>query len=111
MNIFALILSLSKKLTVLNFCDMFPTRKCQIPIFYLRSESNMSSTLIKLTINVQSFADCLYLLDGRFDSLSTLIVNVNDIYDLMIDIGGRVSTISLIIFREKTVNQINLFSL
>ena len=34
-KIFAKILSLCKKLIVLNFCDMFLTRKCLIPLSYL----------------------------------------------------------------------------
>ncbi|CAF2703492.1 unnamed protein product [Rotaria sp. Silwood2] len=35
-----------------------------------------SSTLLKLIINVHSFDDCLYLLDGRFDQLHTLRVDL-----------------------------------
>jgi hypothetical protein len=41
----------------------------------------MSSTLVKLKINVVNFLDILLLLDGRFDSLSTLIITVRHIYD------------------------------
>ena len=69
-NIFALIISLCKNLTVLNFCYMFILRKWVTPVFHIQSESNISSTLMKLKINVGSFADCLYLLDGRFECLS-----------------------------------------
>jgi hypothetical protein len=69
-NIFGLILSLCKQLIVLNFGDMFIRRKCQIPVYYLRNELNMSSTLMKLKINVVNFADCIFLLDGRFECLS-----------------------------------------
>jgi hypothetical protein len=34
-----------------------------------------SSTLLKLTISVQCFYDCLYLLDGRFNQLHTLCID------------------------------------
>ena len=90
-KMFGLILSLCERLTVLNFCDVFLTRNWLISVFDLPSESYMSSTLIKLNINVATFADCLYLLDGRLDSLSTLIINVERIFNPIKDIGSRVS--------------------
>jgi len=37
------------------------------------------STLLKLIISVQSFDDCLYLLDGRYDQLHTFHVDLGDI--------------------------------
>jgi hypothetical protein len=61
----------------------------------------MSSTLIKLKINVSTFVDCLYLLDGRLDSLSTLIINVEEIHDPLLNIHTRVSITSIIMFRKK----------
>ncbi|CAF3297351.1 unnamed protein product [Rotaria sp. Silwood2] len=88
-KIFELILSLCKNLTSLNFCDMFPIRTNQTPIFYLSSKRHMTSSLIKLKINVACFVDCLYLLDGRLDSLTILIINVGQIFDPIIDIGSR----------------------
>ncbi|CAM2719069.1 unnamed protein product [Rotaria socialis] len=51
-KIFEIILSLCKNLTSLNFCDMFPIRTNQTSMFYLSSKRHMSSTLIKLKINV-----------------------------------------------------------
>ncbi|CAF3627492.1 unnamed protein product [Rotaria socialis] len=53
------------------------------------STSHMSSTLIRLKINVASLVDCLYLLDGRLDSLSTLVINVGQILDPILDVGSR----------------------
>ncbi len=100
-KIFGLILSLCKRLTVLNFCDVFLTRNWPTSVFNLPPESYMSSTLIKLNVNVTTFADCLYLLDGRLDSLSTLIINVGHIFDPIKDIGSRVSIISMIGSEEK----------
>jgi hypothetical protein len=79
-QIFGLILSLCKKLTVLNFCDMFPTRKCLTDLLQLPLKRFMSSTLIKLKINVTTLFDCLCLLDGRLDCLSILIIHVSWIF-------------------------------
>jgi len=99
-DIFVLISSLCKKLSVLNFFDMFSTRTYVTPVFFLRSTTYMSSSLIKLKINVTSYADCLYLLDGRLDSLSTLIINVSDIFDPTVNIHALVSITSMIMFRK-----------
>ena len=99
-NIFALILSLCKKLIDLNFCDMFFTRKYSISVSDLSATSYISSTLTKLKINVATFNDCLYLLDGRFDCLSTLIINVLNIYYPISDIDKTVSIISMIILEK-----------
>ncbi|CAF3052962.1 unnamed protein product [Rotaria sp. Silwood2] len=79
-KIFALILSLCKKLIVLNFCDMFPTQKYWGTCFYLLWKSYRPSTLVKLKINVATLTDCLYLLDGPLVCLSTLIINVRDTF-------------------------------
>jgi hypothetical protein len=56
----------------------------------------MSSTLMKLKISVVNFADCLFLLDGRFECLSTLIIDVSSISDGIGGIGGRVSRVLMI---------------
>ena len=39
----------------------------------------LSSTLTKLTMNVNTFDDCLYLLNGCLQSLSTLIIRISKI--------------------------------
>ncbi|CAF4572452.1 unnamed protein product, partial [Rotaria sp. Silwood2] len=46
---------------------------------FFPSTSCTSSTLIKLKVNVATFDDCLYLLDGRLKHLSTLIIHVKKI--------------------------------
>ncbi|CAF1168737.1 unnamed protein product [Rotaria sordida] len=78
-NKFELILSLSKRLISLNFCQLFGYRT--LPLWFPTppSKSCMSLTLTKLIIRVTIFRDCLYLLDGRFDCLSTLIIHVENI--------------------------------
>ncbi len=100
-KIFERILSLCEKLTVLNFCGMFPTRNCLTPVFYLPFPSHLSSTLTKLKINVVNLIDCLLLLDGRLVSLSTLIINVSYISYPLGDIDRTVSRILIIRFLEK----------
>ncbi|CAF4710705.1 unnamed protein product [Rotaria sp. Silwood1] len=85
-NMFALILSLCKKLIALNFCDMFPTRQFQSLIFHVILEIFISSTLMKLKINVVSLIDCLYILDGPFVCLSTLIINIGQIFHICLRI-------------------------
>ncbi len=98
-NIFELILSLCKKLIVLNFGDMFTSRQCETPIVFVRRQ--VCSTLMKLKINVVCFADCLFLLDGRLECLTTLIINVFQIYAQAPGIGGTVSIISMIMLTQK----------
>ncbi|CAF4036142.1 unnamed protein product [Rotaria sordida] len=75
-KIFVLILSLCKRLISLNFCSSYRYRLMAIHIFKPSTTNCISSTLTTLNINVDNFADCLYLLDGRLNCLSTLIIRV-----------------------------------
>jgi len=75
-NLFALILSLCKRLLNLNFCQLSEYRRLPISIHNFSSTSCMSSTLSTLKIDVETFHDRLYLLDGRLHCLSTLIIHV-----------------------------------
>ncbi len=73
-NIFTLLLHLCKRLISINFCQLHYRRTmCS---FDLSTSNCMSSTLTVLKMNVKTFDDCLYLLDGRLDSLSKLIIHV-----------------------------------
>ncbi|CAF1370316.1 unnamed protein product [Rotaria sordida] len=76
---FALILSLSKRLTSLNFCQLFHYRTLSVWFVTRPSKICMSSTLTKLKIEIKTFRDCLCLLDGCLDCLSRLIINVQHI--------------------------------
>ncbi|CAF1190786.1 unnamed protein product [Adineta steineri] len=78
-DIFLLILSLCRRLIKLNFCQVFSYRNSFISTCNLPTTSCRRSTLIELKINVATFNDCLFLLDGRFDSLSKLTINVKKI--------------------------------
>ncbi|CAF5023462.1 unnamed protein product, partial [Rotaria socialis] len=73
---FALILSISKCLIDLTF-----TERIRISFSNLPSTSCVSSTLIKLKINVNTFDDCLYLLDGCLQYLSIMIIDIDEISD------------------------------
>jgi len=77
---------MGKCLTDLTFSHWFPSKELSISIFHMPLTSCVSSTLRKLNIVVNTFDDCLYLLDGRFDSLSTLIVTI-------VKISGSLSNI------------------
>jgi hypothetical protein len=88
---FVLILSLCKNLIALNFCDMFLTRPCQSLIFHVISNISIPSTLMKLKINGVSLIDCLYILDGPFVCLSTLIINIGQVYRIYQPIDPTVS--------------------
>ncbi|CAM4984840.1 unnamed protein product [Rotaria socialis] len=78
-SIFALILFKCQRLINLNICQLFCDRKAPIRISKFPSTSCTSSTLIKVKVNVATFDDCLYLLDGRLEHLSTLIIDVKKI--------------------------------
>ncbi|CAF4786337.1 unnamed protein product, partial [Rotaria sp. Silwood2] len=80
-NMFELILSLGECLIDLTFSQWFPNRDFEIPTLNITSTSCVSSILTKLNIEVNTFDDCLYLLDGHFQCLSTLIINIFEIFD------------------------------
>ncbi len=80
LEVFELIICLCKNLTTFNFGDMLFSRKRVVSLITLQSRSYTCSTLVELKINILDFFDLVYLLDGRFSCLSTLIVNVSDHY-------------------------------
>ena len=57
------------------------------------SPSCCSSILTKLDIQVYNFADCLLLLDGRFESLSTCLVLMNKLGPESAGVDNTVSEI------------------
>jgi hypothetical protein len=88
--IFALLLFLCKRLISMNFCQLSYRRTmCTFDL----SMYCMSSTLTVLKINVKTFDDCLYLLDGRLDSLLKLIIHVKEISYSTTTIDNMVSVI------------------
>lgn len=89
-NPFKLILSLGKSLIDLTFCQRFPNRSFEIPTLNITSPGCVSSTLTKLKIKVNTFDDCLYLLDERLPCLSTLIIYIFRIFDSSTNIDNTV---------------------
>ena len=88
---FALILSSCPTLLELEFAQYiwgFCAVKTRICFLF---NTFQSATLTRLKLTVGGFIDCLLLLDGRCESLSTLIIHVEDIYDPLIDIGSKAS--------------------
>ncbi|CAF3724798.1 unnamed protein product [Rotaria sp. Silwood1] len=79
--ILAFILCVCKRLIKLNFCQSY--HRSTFCTFELSLTNFKSSILTTLKINVKTFDDCLYLLDGRFNCLSTLIIDVKIIADTL----------------------------
>ena len=102
-NIYGLIISLCKNLIVLHFCDMFITRQSMTIVLLLPRASIICSTLIKLKIRVESLVDCLCLLDGRLESLSTLFITARQIFDPIMEITDDVSHFSMVMLKDKFV--------
>ncbi|CAF4176758.1 unnamed protein product [Rotaria sp. Silwood2] len=88
LNIFPLILCLCKRLTDLTFCEFSSNQRLTISIFNLPSINCVSSTLMKLNIVVNTFDDCLYLLDGRLECLSTLVIKIQRISRSVLNIDN-----------------------
>ncbi len=71
----------------------------------------MSSTLTTLKVLVENFDDCLYLLDGRLDSLSTLIIKLDKISSTSTTIDNTVSLIcNYSILKQKTLKYIYIYT-
>ena len=86
-----------RQLISLNFCQLFYDRKTPISISELLSRSCRYSPLTKLKVNVETFDDCLYLLEGHLKYLSTLIIDVKKISSSSSNIN-RVNITSIVIF-------------
>ena len=65
-------------LTDLKFCESWYENALPL-LFDVPFRSFSSSNLLELNLKVQSFSNLLYLVDGRFSQLHTLIVDLNNI--------------------------------
>jgi hypothetical protein len=75
-----LILTIFNSLRCLKFypySDVYICYNERLSFSFREPRIFFSSNLMELHINVCSFTDCLYLLDGRFKQLHTLCVNVD----------------------------------
>ncbi len=107
---FELILSLGKCLIDLTFSEWFSGKSLDISTLNIISTSYVSSTLTKLKIKVNTFDDCLYLLDGRLQCLSTLIIKIFEICDSLANIDNKVSIYLIIMCIENlNLNYIHCF--
>jgi len=72
--IFTHIFTMFTDLQCLNFapCSIL----CQGLSFDISSPSIFSSNLLELHVNLETFTDCLYLLNGRFNQLRKFYVNI-----------------------------------
>ena len=68
-------MSIGKYLTALTFRQWSYDENIAFS-FFNQISMNCVSSLTKLNIGVYTFDDCLYLLDGRFEHLSTLIISI-----------------------------------
>lgn len=86
---FELIFLFAKYLTDLIFVQ-YSRDVSRNSLFSLCFKNCTSSTLTKLKIDVNTIDDCLYVVDGRFDCLSTLIIDIKRIRPLLSDIDTTV---------------------
>jgi hypothetical protein len=104
-DLFALILSLFQHLKDLTINHLLSGRSWTDSTFNLMSTYHVSSTLTKLKIKVNTFDDCLYLLDGHLECLSILIIDIIKISKSPLsNINNTVSLIS-ILFCSRRLNK------
>lgn len=73
-NLFNHIFKIFRHLQQLKFYDNLPeSATC---VHFTHRPSVYSSSLVKLNVDLHSLQDFLYLVDGRFDQLRTLIVKI-----------------------------------
>jgi hypothetical protein len=77
-NLFEFILLHSTHLNDLTFLEKSWDEYLTLSSLIIQNRNFLSSTLTKLTIYVNNFNDCLYLLNGCLQSLSTLIIRIYD---------------------------------
>lgn len=86
--VFTQILTIFTNLRYLNFAGSLCA--CERLSFDVTPPTVSSSTLSELHISVQSFNDCLYLLDGHFNQLRSLRVNSSFISSSDLTIHNKV---------------------
>lgn len=89
--IFEAILFFGKHLTDLKFYQLSSESYLTFFPWNNQNEACLSSTLTNLSIYVSNFDDCLYLLDGRFQSLSKLVIRIEMIARSLSNINKNVN--------------------
>jgi len=82
------LLTVCKKLETLTFKN---SNNIQLPLSNFSTSTCLSSTLCYLNIDLSNFDDCLYLLDGRLNQLSTFIIEIVEINTSSLDIDNTVN--------------------
>jgi len=90
-NVYAHILTFFKNLRNLSINGSSITAYPGLSLCDLPSTTFSSLILTKLCINVSTFDDCLYLLDGRLNQLNILIVRIYDINAPSLIVHNKVS--------------------
>ncbi|UJR16467.1 hypothetical protein I4U23_003369 [Adineta vaga] len=102
-DMFASILRLCKRITKLSFCQLDNrTAYCS---FDIMPRKFLFSTLTELKITVEIIDDCLFLLDGRLDCLSTFVIEIKII---LYPVAVIDNTVSILI--DISSNKDQLFS-
>ncbi|CAF0769087.1 unnamed protein product [Adineta steineri] len=99
-NVYARIITFFENLKHLNIKGSSITAYPGVLLYDLPSTIFSSSILTKLCINVATFNDCLYLLDGRLNQLNSFTVRVYD-----------VDAPSLIVHNKNNLLKLKYFSL
>jgi hypothetical protein len=89
-NIFNNLLSMMKNLIDLTFYDASYENTVRL-LIDVPSPKFCSSTLLRLKIKAQTFDDCLYIVDGRFDNLQSLYILLANISRSSKQIENQVS--------------------
>ena len=95
LNIYAHILTFFKNLQHLSIQGSSIAAYPGLSLCDLPLTTFSSSILTKLCINVSTFDDCLYLLDGRLNQLNTFIVRIYDIDAPSVIIHNEVNLFNL----------------
>ena len=90
---FHLILSLGERVTSFSFEQSAVTERGLLAPVHLPSSSIMYSSLTKLNVHIESFDECLAILDGRFESLSDCSIYIPDIGKCSADVDRLVSVV------------------
>ena len=79
-TIFTRFFSVFSNLLYLN-CQLYSKSNQLVVSFSNQTPTFFSSTLLNLRVKLQTFDDCLYLLDGRLSQLRSFDVNVDYVVD------------------------------
>ncbi|CAF3022952.1 unnamed protein product [Rotaria sp. Silwood2] len=86
---------MGKHLSDFTFMQWLLESTIKISPFNLLSTNLKSSSLSKLTNDIDDFDECLYLLDRRLECLCTLIVYISEITNSSLNINNTIRFVSI----------------